>query len=146
LGVVEHLRTLLGHWGTGALRRVTKAAGQVKGISAAGPQRAREAGRRLAAAVDDPAFAEVVGGDLHRDGVAGDDADEVLAHPPGRRPPPSLRGRASLTVSGRPRNSAPLRASIAFWASLSSLISTNPKPRDRPVSRSMITWARATAP
>src|SRR5262245_47429913 len=31
-------------------------------------------------------------------------------------------------------------------ASAPSLISTNPNPRDRPVSRSVITWARVTVP
>src|SRR5438034_8863873 len=35
---------------------------------------------------------------------------------------------------------------MAFWASPSSFISTNPNPRDRPVSRSVITWARVTVP
>ena len=55
------------------------------------------------------------------------------------------RGRASLTVIERPPMSAPVSSSIALRAS-SSLISTKPKPRERPVSRSVMTWAEVTAP
>jgi hypothetical protein len=51
---------------------------------------------------------------------------------------------ATLTVSGRPFMGWLLSAAIAAWASASFGISTNPKPRDRPVSRSVTTWARVT--
>lgn len=64
-------------------------------------------------------------------------------------PPPPLRGafgRASLTVSGRPSRSAPFMPAMASRASVSLDISTKPKPRDRPVSRSMITCAESTLP
>ena len=54
---------------------------------------------------------------------------------------PLSRGRASLTVSDRPSPSWPLKAVMAGWASASLPISTKPNPLDRPVSRSMITWA-----
>jgi len=37
----------------------------------------------LSAAVNDPAAAQVVGRDFHFNEVAGDDADEILAHLPG---------------------------------------------------------------
>src|SRR5262249_26367503 len=50
----------------------------------------------------------------------------------------------SLTVSVRPWNWAPPRLAIA--CSAPSLISTKPKPRERPVSRSSTTWARVTVP
>lgn len=76
-----------------------------------------------------------------------------LDHPPPPPPPPppnpparGSRGRASLTVSGRPWKLKLFSASTAALASASFGISTNPKPRDRPVSRSRITWARATVP
>ena len=49
---------------------------------------------------------------------------------------PGVRGRASLTVSRRPSKSWPSRLSIAERASSSCIISTNPNPRLRPVSRS----------
>ena len=42
----------------------------------------------------------------------------------------SSRGCATLTVSVRPARSDPLSALIAAWPSVSSRISTNPKPRD----------------
>src|SRR6516164_636430 len=48
------------------------------------------------------------------------------------KPPPPERsgfGRASLTLSALPSSSTPLSAAIAFSASPSLLISTNPKPR-----------------
>jgi hypothetical protein len=35
---------------------------------------------------------------------------------------------------------------MAAWASWSEPISTNPNPLDRPVSRSMMTWADSTVP
>src|SRR5690606_2933937 len=54
--------------------------------------------------------------------------------------------RASFTVRLRPSHSISCRlriaSSIASWVS----ISTNPKPRDRPVSRSEITSAERTVP
>src|SRR5262249_19033992 len=49
-----------------------------------------------------------------------------------------------LTVRVRPWNWAPFMAAIA--SSAPSAISTKPKPRDRPVSRSMMTCARVTVP
>src|ERR1700728_3119707 len=70
--------------------------------------------------------------------------------PPKRLPPPpppdgrASRGRASLTVRLRPSSCEPLRASIARSAPESSVISTKPKPRDFPVSRSFTNWARST--
>ena len=48
------------------------------------------------------------------------------------------RGRASLTVSARPARDMPLRASMALCAAWLSGISTKQKPRERPVSRSVI--------
>lgn len=51
-----------------------------------------------------------------------------------------------LTVSGRPFIGWLLSASMAAFASASLGISTNPNPRLRPVSRSVTTWARFTAP
>src|SRR5215471_2945551 len=50
------------------------------------------------------------------------------------------RGRASLTVSGRSWRLAPCRAAMAALASSALGISTNPKPRERPVYRSVIRW------
>src|ERR1051325_4588146 len=63
-----------------------------------------------------------------------------------RRPPPpppyvrgrSSRGRASLSVNGRPLNSWPLSAFIAAVACVLSLMVTNANPRDLPVIRSII--------
>lgn len=63
-----------------------------------------------------------------------------------RRSLRGARGLASLTVSGRPSTSAPFMPAIAACASLSLLISTKPKPRERPVSRSMMTCAESTDP
>jgi hypothetical protein len=72
---------------------------------------------------------------------------------PRPRPPPPppnpLRGAcglASLTVSARPPESLPFSAAIAFSASSSLGIWTKPKPRDRPVSRSVATDALSMAP
>ena len=56
-----------------------------------------------------------------------------------------LRSLASLTRRGRPPTSLPFSSAMAFCASLSG-ISTNPKPRERPVSRSVITAADCTSP
>ena len=79
-----------------------------------------------------------------------------------RRPPPaprarssrkpplrglrSSRGFASFTFKARPPTSFPFKAVIAAWAALSSAISTKPKPRGRPVSRSVMIWMRSTTP
>ena len=72
--------------------------------------------------------------------LTGDSYQRDLLKPPppfATRPPPSPFGRASLTLSVFPSRSLPLRASIAFWASASLVISTNPKPLGWPVSRSV---------
>src|ERR1700726_880951 len=68
--------------------------------------------------------------------------------PPGRGPRggPGVRSRASLTFKLRPWKLRPLNSSIAFWASVSELISTKPKPRDLPVARSVITCADSQTP
>src|SRR5690606_36459739 len=78
---------------------------------------------------------------------------------PGRHPssgaggvPPGLsyvgpqRDLAMLTVSWRPPTSRPSRASMARRASFDEAISTKPKPRERPVSRSVTTCALVTWP
>src|SRR5580704_7314913 len=67
--------------------------------------------------------------------------------PPGRPPPPPLVfGRASLTLRARPPTFEPFNAVMARSASSASVISTNAKPRDRPVSRSVIRLTRSTVP
>src|SRR5262249_53685971 len=67
-----------------------------------------------------------------------------------RRPPPeerrSSRGRAALTVKVRPARSCPFNAAMAACAAVSSAISTKPKPRGRPVSRSVMRLIRSTTP
>src|SRR3984885_8261397 len=69
-----------------------------------------------------------------------------------RSPPPpprrglSVLGRASLTLIARPPRLVPFNPLIAASASAESLISTNAKPRERPVSRSVIKLTRSTAP
>src|SRR5207248_3989626 len=66
-----------------------------------------------------------------------------------RKPPPKPRstfGRASLTVKDLPPTSLPLSAVIALVAPAASVISTNPKPLDRPVSRSVMMLTRSTVP
>ena len=50
-----------------------------------------------------------------------------------------------MTVIERPPKFEPVSSSMALRAS-SSLISTKPKPRERPVSRSVMTWAEVTTP
>jgi len=62
--------------------------------------------------------------------------------PPGR----SVFERASLTFNVRPSRSVPFRAAIAFRASSSLVISTNPKPLGYPVSGSAMMLTRSTAP
>src|SRR5262249_11833759 len=49
-------------------------------------------------------------------------------------------------VNVRPPRSVPLSAAIALSASLALVISTNPKPRERPVSRSVTSVIFSTAP
>src|SRR5690348_13768101 len=69
--------------------------------------------------------------------------------PPRSRPPPdgrSVLGRASFTFNLRPPICDPLSAAMAFSPSSSFVISTNPKPRDRPVSRSVMMLTRSTCP
>src|ERR1700685_696399 len=72
--------------------------------------------------------------------------------PRSRKPPPpppparSVLGRASFTLSVRPPTCEPFNAVIAFSPSSLLAISTNPKPRDRPVSRSVIMLTRSTWP
>ena len=70
-------------------------------------------------------------------------------YPPPPPPPPprrSSRGRASLAFTSRPSSIVPLIAAMAVLASPLSGISTKPKPRERPDSRSVITRAESTAP
>src|SRR6266550_398421 len=55
-------------------------------------------------------------------------------------------GRASLTVSVRPPKLCSCSWEIAFCASWSVAISTNAKPRARPVSRSRMTFTVETLP
>src|SRR5207253_10298327 len=66
--------------------------------------------------------------------------------PPPGRGPRSVFGRASFTLSARPLISLPFNAEIARSASPSFVISTNAKPLDRPVSRSVMMLTRSTAP
>src|SRR5438477_3901783 len=69
-----------------------------------------------------------------------------------RLPPPpygrgrSSRGRASLTLRGRPFSSLPLSALIAASASAFSFMVMNAKPRDLPVMRSIISATSPTWP
>jgi len=51
-----------------------------------------------------------------------------------------------LTTSERPPNSVPLTPAIAALPWLGSSNSTKPKPRERPLELSMITFDEATAP
>lgn len=53
---------------------------------------------------------------------------------------------AMFTVRLRPSMLRPSRAVMADWADSESAISTKPKPRDRPVSRSTMTCALETWP
>ncbi len=50
------------------------------------------------------------------------------------------------TVRSRPSTFCPLSKSIAVLAISGVANSTNPKPRDLPVSRSVMTWALVTSP
>jgi hypothetical protein len=56
------------------------------------------------------------------------------------------RSRASVTVRLRPWTLRSCRPAIACARASGVSISTNPKPRERPVSRSTITWALRTGP
>ena len=58
----------------------------------------------------------------------------------------STLGRASFTFRVRPPTWLPLRAAMAFSPSSALAISTNPKPRERPVSRSVMMLTRSTCP
>src|SRR5262249_34687665 len=51
-----------------------------------------------------------------------------------------------LTFRVRPCSSRPFRSVIAFCASAGELISTKPKPRERPVARSVMTAADSQVP
>jgi len=67
--------------------------------------------------------------------------------PPRSRPPPpacSVFGRASFTLRVRPPTCDPFNAVMAFSPSSLLAISTKPKPRDRPVSRSVMMLTRST--
>jgi hypothetical protein len=66
--------------------------------------------------------------------------------PPPPPPPRSTFGRASLTFSVRPPSWFPFKAAMAFSPSSAFVISTNPKPRERPVSRSVMMLTRSTCP
>src|SRR5438093_8602708 len=67
--------------------------------------------------------------------------------PPRRSPPPPAPGAfAFSTWIVRPSRLVPLRRLMACSASSGVAISTKPKPRDRPVSRSVTTLADSTLP
>src|SRR5262245_18659136 len=68
---------------------------------------------------------------------------EKVRPPP---PPRSERALASVTVRFRPWTARPFRPAIAFWASAFDAISTKPKPRERPLSRSVTTEADSQVP
>lgn len=62
-------------------------------------------------------------------------------------PPPSPAGKSTaLSLIARSSSSKPFSALIAFRAADSSGISTKPKPRERPVSRSVMMLAEDTSP
>src|SRR5439155_11191164 len=60
------------------------------------------------------------------------------------RPSRGSCGRACFTCSARPKFSKPFKSLSAFSAASIESNSTNPKPRDRPPSRSQITRAELT--
>src|SRR5260370_18758415 len=83
------------------------------------------------------------------------DRDDVHQRPPPRedppKPPRGLRPpppppEAFSTLSWRPSSSLPLNCVIACSASSAVALSTKPKPRGRPVSRSVTTAADSTSP
>jgi hypothetical protein len=53
----------------------------------------------------------------------------------------AVRAEVGRTDARQDRTEQPLSAWMAAWASWSLPISTKPKPFERPVSRSMMTWA-----
>ena len=61
-------------------------------------------------------------------------------------PPDDERSRASLTLSAHPFSALPFTCATAFCASVSELISTKPKPREWPVTRSVTTVADTHGP
>jgi hypothetical protein len=73
----------------------------------------------------------------------------LLRPPPPFRPPPPKSlftiGFASLTVRARPSSCDPFNCAIALSASSSDIV-TNPKPFERPVSRSVMMLTASTAP
>src|SRR6266478_5498086 len=80
------------------------------------------------------------------EGLRSDEGGNYRRDPGEGRPPRSSFGRASLTVSLRPPLSFPLRPLIAALPSEILPIVTNPKPRDWPVSRSIISLTSETVP
>jgi hypothetical protein len=66
--------------------------------------------------------------------------------PPPPPPPPERLSCASFTRRGRPPISRPSRARMAASAARASSISTNAKPRARPVSRSVMMFTDAISP
>jgi hypothetical protein len=66
--------------------------------------------------------------------------------PPPPPPPRSGFGLASFTFTVRPPICDPFKAVMALSPSSAFAISTNPKPRDRPVSRSVKMLTRSTWP
>src|SRR6202044_1300264 len=65
--------------------------------------------------------------------------------PPPPPPPPPSRAFASFTLRARPPKSLPSSACMARVASAFD-ISTNPNPRGRPVSRSVMSASDSTVP
>ena len=80
------------------------------------------------------------------EGLRSDEGGNYRRDPGEGRPPRSSFGRASLTVSLRPLLSFPWRPLIATIPSETLPIVTNPKPRDWPVSRSIISLTSETVP
>src|SRR5207245_5881189 len=66
--------------------------------------------------------------------------------PSPRRSPPEPEGFATSTLISRPSSSVPFSRRTASLASSEAVISSNPKPRDRPESRSVTTLAESTPP
>src|ERR1700712_2524744 len=72
----------------------------------------------------------------------------LLEYPPRLPPPPVLSSLSFATETdiARPSTSLLLRPNIASFPSSSEAISTKPKPRERPLSLSIITLAELTVP
>src|SRR5438270_9770477 len=66
--------------------------------------------------------------------------------PPRLKPPPPVLGRASFTLMARDPSCWPFMLLMAFSASSSLAISTNPNPRGCPVSRSVTIVTLSTCP